>query len=362
MYHRAAAVFLLVFTSALRLGPLPVQAAPLTVTQRLTGYVSGLARSGSFSGAILVARRGTVLLDRGFGLASRATGRRATPATRIRIFDITRQFIAVTVLQLQEEGKLHVQDLACRYLPPCPGRWFPITIHELLTNTSGIPGFGELPGLTLSRRLTPAQIMAIARRRPLDFAPGRGFGYSETGYILLGLIVEKITGEPLAQVLHDRIFGPLGMTNTGLLRDGHVPAGLAHGYDGTHSAQSVDDTTPWAAAGMYSTVNDLYRWDQALTPGTLLSQQSLDAMFTPWVDVPPETEVGYGYGWLVGTLFNRSATFHGGGAPGFQAINLRFPDDGVTIIILSNQGLADMGAMETRVVPILFGPTTGNSA
>jgi CubicO group peptidase (beta-lactamase class C family) len=360
MYRRAAAALLLLAVSVLRPGSLPAQAAPATVAQRLNTYVSKLARSGSFSGAILVARQGTILLDRGYGLANRSSGRKATPATRMRIFDITRQFVAVAILQLQEEGKLHVEDLACRYLPSCPGRWFPITIHELLTNTSGIPGFSELPGLALSRRLTPAQVMAIARRRPLDFAPGQGFGYSETDYILLGLILEHVTGRPLAQVLHDRIFAPLGMAGTGLLRDGRVPSGLARGYEGTHPAQPVDDTTPWAAAGMYSTVDDLYRWDQALTPGRLISQESLDAMFTRYVDVPPETEVGYGYGWLVGTIFNRYATFHGGGAPGFEAINLRFPQDGVTMIILSNQALADMGEMETHLVPILFGSAPGN--
>jgi CubicO group peptidase (beta-lactamase class C family) len=248
-----------------------------------------------------------------------------------------------------------VQDTVCAYLPACPARWHAITIHQLLTHTSGIPDFNVLPGFNIARSLTPTQIMAIAARRRLDFAPGWQFGYSQTNYILLGLIIERASGQSYETFLQANIFRPLGMTHTGLLRDGSFVPKLATGYQGFQRAPPVDATTPWAAAGLYSTTRDLYIWDQALANGKLLSKASLDAMFTPYVSVPPETTIGYGYGWLIGELFKRPARFHGGGAPGFESVNLWFTRDRVTIIVLSNQGAADAGSIETRLVPILFG-------
>jgi CubicO group peptidase (beta-lactamase class C family) len=318
-------------------------------------YLRPLTRTGSFGGSILIARDGEVLLSKGYGLANRKRQAPNRPSTEYRIFDLTVQFTALAILQPQERGKLTVQDTICAYLPVCPRRWRAITIHQLLTHTSGIPDFNGLPGFDVARSETPTQIMATAARRPLDFEPGWQFGYSQTNYILLGLIIERVSGQSYETFLHDNIFQPLGMTHTGLLRDGRFVPNLATGYQGIRRASPFDATTPWAAAGLYSTTRDLYTWDQALTNEKLLSKGLLDAMFTPYVSVPPETAIGYGYGWLIGELFNRPARFHGGGAPGFQSVNLWFPRDGVTIIVLSNQGDTDVGSIETRLVPILFG-------
>jgi CubicO group peptidase (beta-lactamase class C family) len=349
--------------AALLAGCVFAQAAPIDaavpatsgLATRLDHILTTMVKSDGFSGSVLIAQRGNVLIDKGYGFADRRTRTSNRPGTEFRIFDLTEQFTAIAILELQERAKLHTSDALCSYVAGCAGSWKQITIQELLTHTSGIPSFTSFRGYRLSQLLSPKQIIKRAMARKLDFAPGQGFEFSPTNYILLGTVIQKLAGEPYQAFMADNVFRPLGLSHSGVLSDNQSVPRLAKGYLGAQSGPKVDATTPWADAGMYATTGDMYRWDQSLLTTRLVSQTSLDAMFTPYVAVPPETRIGYGYGWLIGPLFKHAADFHGGGAGGFQALNLIFPQDQVTIIILSNQGLTDTGSMETRLVPAIFG-------
>jgi len=260
----------------------------------------------------------------------------------------------MAILQLQDEGKLSVQDPFCKIIANCPTQWKSITIHELLSNSSGIVSFTQLPGFNIARAEAPESIVAMTRVKSLLFQPGTQFGYSNTDYLLLGLVVEAVSGESYATFLRTHILDPLAMKDSGLLLDGSKVSQLAKGYEQLSRSKRVDATTPWSAGGMYSTVNDLYAWDRAVTADKLATRRSLREMLTPYVAVPPETEIGYGYGWLIGPLWNHHAIFHGGGSLGYESVNLIFPAVNLTVIVLSNQGGTDIGSIESAIVPLLL--------
>ena len=351
----AAGLAALMTVAAVQARPVSTAAgAQVSVAAGIDAYLSGLVRAGSFQGSVLIAQNGHVILDRGYGLADRARRLGDGPVTKYRIFDLTREFTAVAILELQDEGKLSVQGLLCSYVSDCPDRWKTVTLHELLSNSSGIPNFAGLRGFRDSSTETPAQIVEMTRGRPLLFQPGSQFGYSATDYVLLGLVIQAVSGESYAAFLRQHVLAPLDLANSGLLTDGMVVSHLARGYADRSLAKRVDATTPWAAGGMFSTVKDLYLWDQALAAGKLLTKQALQEMFTPYVAIPPETEIGYGYGWLIGPLWKHEAIFHGGGSLGYQSVNLMFPGKQLTIIVLSNLGDTDVGSIESVVVPRLL--------
>jgi CubicO group peptidase (beta-lactamase class C family) len=351
----AALLMIWAFANAPLSSQAEAAAAATGLATRLDHILTRMTKSGSFSGSVLIAQQGRIVVDRGYGYADHQKHVANRPGTEFRIFDITEQFTAMAILELQEREKLKTSDPVCSYVSGCPPAWRQITIQELLTHTSGIPSFTEFRGYKLGQTLKPRQIIARARAKRLDFAPGSQFAFSQTNYILLGVIIQRVTGESYGAFMAGNVFRPLGLSHSGVLRDNLPVANLAKGYLGSRSAQKVDATTPWADAGMYATAEDLYRWDQSLDTTRLVSQSSLDAMFTAYVAVPPETQIGYGYGWLIGPIFSHDADFHGGGAGGFQSLNLIFPEDRVTIIILSNQALTDTGSMETSLVPAIFG-------
>jgi len=311
--------------------PTPVVGLPAADT-----YLAAQTAAGRFSGAVLVARDGRVLLEKAYGLADRESGLPNTPQTRYHIASLTKQFTAMAILQLQERGKLQVTDRITNYLPNCPATWRDITIDELLTHTSGLADYFSLDGIDalLVQPVTPAQVVDLFRDRPLLFAPGSSCTYSNSGYVLLGEIIERVSGESYASVIQRNILAPLGMESTsyGALCP---PGACAVGYETAwRRAPNVDLSLAYAAGGLCSTVEDLYRWDQALYTTRLCSQQSLDAMFSPRVRVAEN--VAYAYGWVVRNVSGRRRIAHSGLLYGFSAIIARFPDQRVTIIMLSN--------------------------
>lgn len=324
----------------------------LALSAKLDARMKRFVKSQSFSGTALVTRGGKVLLDKGYGLADRVHHLRNKPTTEFRVFDLTQQFTAMAILQLQERGKLDVQDPICSYLADCPSAWQPITLHQLLAHTSGIPDFTKASGFNVGRPFTPEQTTGLVKNKPLDFPPGSQFGYSQTNYVLLGLVIEKTAGESYGTFLGDNIFRPLDMTHTGLLHDGLTVPHVAIGYRGSHRARRVDATTPWAASGLYSTTEDLRIWDQALATQNLVSTASLNAMFTPYIYLT--FGLGSGYGWLIGEEYHRKAILHGGGSYGYQAFNILFPRDHVSIVVLSNQEDADPVDVAIELASLLF--------
>jgi CubicO group peptidase (beta-lactamase class C family) len=323
------------------------------LTTRVDEYIDALVKQNRFSGAVLLARDGHVLLSKGYGMANFEMDVPNTPQTKFRLGSVTKQFTAMAVLILQERGKLSVQDSVCKYVENCPPAWQPVTIHNLLTHTSGIPNFTGFPeyGKLKMFPSSPSEIIALFKDKPLEFAPGERFNYSNSGYVLLGYIVERASGKPYADFMRENIFQPLGMKNTDYDVTSAVIKNRATGYSrgpqGIVNAPYVDMTIPFAAGGLYSTVEDLYLWDRAFYTEKLVSKKSLEAMHTPFKE-----EYGYGVG--IGELFGLKNVRHGGGIEGFSTFLARFPENNAVVIVLSNMDSSNTPVVAKRLSAMLF--------
>ena len=307
---------------------------------RFDEYLGDLARKDLFSGAVLVARDGKVLFAKGYGKANEEFDIPNAPAVKFRLGSITKQFTAAAILQLEERGKLRVADPICNYLKECPETWKEITIRHLLTHTSGIPNYTALPSYPQSMHapVTNDGMIARFKDRPLDFKPSEKWNYSNSGYFLLGVIIEKVSGEGYEAYLQKNIFTPLGMKDSGYDWHHTILKNRATGYSYQKGARVnstyLDMGQPAAAGSLYSTVEDLFRWNEALFNGKALSPKSFEAMTTPVLN-------NYGYGVGMTEVFKRKTVSHGGGINGFNTYLIRYLDDKVTIAVLRNR---DYGA------------------
>ncbi|MFN8467675.1 MAG: serine hydrolase domain-containing protein [Caldilineaceae bacterium] len=329
---------------------------------QLDTLLTRLGQEGLFHGAVLVARSGNTVLHKGYGLADRERAIAHTPGTRFRIASITKQFTALAIMMLQEQGKLHVYDNVCQYLPECPTGWENMTIHHLLTHTSGIFDLrnwaytGQKPEPS-----TSAQVIEDLMAQPLQFTPGTRFSYTNGGFMVAAYIVEQVAGQPYADFLQENIFEPLGMHDTGYANDA---TSLAVGYRNDTAAESlIDGSRPYGAAGLYSTVDDMYSYLRALESGRLVSQKSLDALtnghmpmgadngfFTPTYEQPSY----YGYGWAVSTYKDHRMYGHDGWIEGYGGDIRRFPDDDITIILLMNLSEPYAATIGDQIVETMF--------
>jgi CubicO group peptidase (beta-lactamase class C family) len=315
---------------------------------RLDRRLSELAAAKRFSGAALVAREGRVVLSKGYGMANYELDVPNTPQTKFRLGSITKQFTAAAVLLLQERGKLSVQDSVCKHVADCPAAWQNVTVHHLLTHTSGIPSFTSMPEYRQTSRLrtTVDDLIKRFREKPLEFTPGERFNYSNSGYLLLGHLVEKLSGKSYEEFLRESFFAPAGMTRTGYDHNEEVLPGRASGYvrrDGRlYNADFIDMSIPHGAGALYSTVEDLYLWDQALHGGKLLSAKSVEAMTTPF-------HSGYAYGVGVGQHWGFQSVAHGGGIEGFNTYLARWNEPRTTVVVLGNIENADAGPISTAL-------------
>jgi CubicO group peptidase (beta-lactamase class C family) len=325
-------------------------------TSKFEEYISSEANAGRFSGTVLIAQDGKVLMRKAYGLANIENDVPNTVETRFRIGSLTKQFTAMAILMLQERQKLNVQDSICKYLPQCPEAWQPITIHHLLTHTSGLPNYTYTVNLTEEERTYSPLTRDIERLRKgtLEFAPGTKFNYCNSGYVLLGHIIEKVSGKSYGDFLRDSIFDPLKMVNTGYDYNGLVLKHRAVGYslrgDTVITAPFVDMSVPFAAGALYSTVEDLYLWDQALYTEKLVSKKSLEMMFTPF-------KTHYGYGWYIDEQFKRLHISHGGRIEGYMNSIERFPEEKLTVIVMSNRDTVSAGRISHDLAAIAFGMT-----
>jgi CubicO group peptidase (beta-lactamase class C family) len=273
-------------------------------------------------GNILIVRDGQVLAERSFGSANLEWKIANTASTRFRIGSLTKQFTAASILLLQERGKLHLDDPISKYLDNAPAAWSGITLLHLLRHTSGIISITDLPNdqAALTRGGTPAEIVERFRNQRLLFPPGTQSRYSNSGYILLGIVVEKASGEPYGTFLQRNIFDPLGMRDTGIDNDSEILLGRASGYrvegGAFRHADFIDMRVPFAAGDLYSTTGDLVRWQEALFGGKLLRPDSLERMTTPGKD-------DFGLGLMVKQEDGEREISHTGGIQGFVA-DLRY--------------------------------------
>jgi CubicO group peptidase (beta-lactamase class C family) len=301
------------------------------------------------SGAVMVTRGTEVLFDKGYRFASVAAGVPNTAHTRFRIGSVTKQFTALAVLKLQELGRLKVTDRVCRHISPCPAAWKAITIEHLLTHTSGIPEYFAVYAQDATMTpLAPVQVIDLFRDKPLDFPPGSRWSYSNSGYALLGYVIDRITGDTYANFVRRQILEPLGLSETGY--GVNYPSVLTHaiGYTiGGNIAPFHDMSIPYAAGAMISTTADLHRWNQFLLTGTpkIVDSTSLAQMFTARVPVEPgqaNAWAWYGYGWYIGGTAADPTYFHDGGIAGFVAHNEIRPRQQLSITILSNVDTTDI--------------------
>ena len=305
---------------------------------QLDEILSRMAVDETFSGSALIAQDGEVLLSRGYGSADREQGIPNTPQTRFFVGSVTKQFTAMAILILQSQGRLDVQDPICRYIEDCPAAWEDITIYHLLTHTSGMVVMPEDSSYPESP-ITPRELLGRFEDTPLDFQPGERISYSNCGYWVLGYIIEQVSGQSYEAFMQQWILEPLDMHDSGFDQDA---SGLAVGYVDQNTAapaQVIDSSFTYSAGALYSTVGDLYRWDQALYTEQLISRELLDQMFAPRISLYPDAvgSTEYGYGWFVLDHQGRRMVGHGGAVDGFRAWIFRYPDDRITIILLSNQ-------------------------
>ncbi|HEU0299322.1 MAG TPA: serine hydrolase domain-containing protein [Longimicrobium sp.] len=302
------------------------------------------AALGRFSGSVLVAREGREVFARGYGLANRASGEAATPDTRFDIGSLGKQFTAAAILRLESEGRLSVNDPVSRHLPEYPRpAGDQITLHHLLTHTSGLPSLGRRGQLEhVKEDCTPRtleELIAYSSALPLDFAPGSEHRYSNSGYALLAAVVERVAGMPFDEYLRTALFQPAGMQATGRPLPGEAPAGLAVGYTGyeprIEPRGCVHMSWHAGAGGVHSTARDLLRWDQALAAGRILPAEQLAKFYQPHVQTGRAGRA-YAYGWNRFEVHRRPVVHHNGGTEGFIAEFMRFPDDGLLVIVLAN--------------------------
>lgn len=319
-------------------------------------YLNALVEQGRFTGSVLVARDGKVVFNKGYGFANVEFDAPNAPETRFRLGSITKQFTAAAVLLLQERGKLNVQDPICKYMDNCPAAWSEVTIHHLLSHTGGIPSFTSFPDY-LPKMMMPVTVQEMIARfkdKPLDFKPGEKWNYSNSGYYLLGYVIEKAAGESYESFLQKNVLDPLKMASTGYDHHDSILKRRATGYSLTKgkkvNSAYIDMTQPYAAGALYSTVGDLFLWNEALYSGKLISAKSLEAMITP-------VKNNYGYGLGVDAKPNRKIISHGGGINGFSTYIARFLDEKVTVVVLRNAdyGAPGPGKVSQDLGAILFG-------
>jgi CubicO group peptidase (beta-lactamase class C family) len=331
--RRRPAVLLLVASAlTLTLSPLPAAAQDAA---RMDQVIRASSDADAFSGAVLVARDGRILLDQGYGLANREWNIPNDGDVKFRLGSLSKQFTAVAVMLLNQQGKLDLDAPIKTWLPDAPAAWDAITPRHLLSHTAGVPNFTAFSDYEAlkTRPATLPQLIARFSDRPLDFAPGSRFAYSNSGYVLLSAIIEAASGQTYADFVTANLFQPLGMSDSGYDRhDVILPrraSGYAPGADGIVNADYVDMTIPTGAGALYSTTHDLLKWEQGLFGGRLLNAQSLTALTTP-------VRNGYAMGLLVSEADGKRLVWHNGAIEGFNTYMAYDPGDRTAVIVLGN--------------------------
>ncbi len=293
-------------------------------------------------GLVAVASRGQIIHLKTYGMANVELSVPVTDSTVFEIGSISKQFVSAAAMLLVQENELGLDHPIHKYLPDLPSEWLGVTVRQLLTHTSGIPDYEEIRTYDVYRfRLTPEEVIRIAHSRPMDFAPGAGYYYSNTGYFILSMIVERIEGRPLGQVLKARIFVPLGMTQTRMADPEAIIRHRASGYWVNKAGELInrnptETSSTLGAGGILSSAYDLAKWDEALYGDQLLSAESKAAMWTPAI-LPNGKNTGYAFGWNVRPYKGLKSQSHGGQVAGFVASFSRFPEHEAAIIVFLNR-------------------------
>ncbi|PYI86368.1 MAG: serine hydrolase [Verrucomicrobia bacterium] len=317
-----------------------------------------------------VVNDGKLVKSGGYGVANVELNAPAKPETVYQLQSITKSFTATGIMLLVEEDKVGVDDKICKYLDALPDIWKEITVRHLLTHTSGIKDFINEPTVDLRKDITPQDVIKSLADKPLNFQPGEKYTYSNTGYHLFGMIIHQVTGKLWGDFLRERIFEPLGMTDTRVISLSEIITNRAAGYgwvnDKLENGRFIAPTIlAYAGGGLRSTVLDLAKWDAALYTEKLLKRSSLEQMWTA-ATLNDGSKTAYGFGWGLGSFQGHKYVEHSGAnITGFKTTFMRFVDEKLTIIVLTNQRTANPGNIAVGVAKLYLLPAvekTSNSA
>ena len=307
-----------------------------------------------FMGSVLVARGDEVILSKGYGSANLEWKIPNSPSTKFRLGSVTKQFTAASILLLEERGKLKTDDLVKKYMPDAPAAWDKITIYNVLTHTAGIPNYTGFKDHNPVNPVTPEQLVLQFRDKPLDFQPGESWSYSNSGYALLGYLIEKISGQTYQEFVQSNLFTPLHMNDSGYDSNTAIlpqrAAGYTAGRGGIANATYVHMSYPFSAGALYSTTEDLLRWEQGLFGGKVLSAASLKKMTTPFKN-------NYAFGLEVRDAGGHKEIEHGGAINGFSTFLAYFPDEKLTTVVLSNENGNTPPQISQKLAAVAHGET-----
>lgn len=323
-----------------------------STTAKLDQLVQSYYELGKFNGSVLVARRGNILLEKGYGYKNFHDSTFNTPNTIYQIASSTKQFTAAVVLKLVELKKLSLTDKLNKFYPDLP-KSDSISIENLLTHTSGISDHYDDTTSSPGNAGNEGKLLESLKKYPLDFSPGTNWQYSNKGYQLLGYIIEKLSGMSYYDAIRKYIFTPLHMDNSGFDFI-HLASGeKATGYweyprsSGVASATIIDSSGPFAAGAIYSTVKDLYKWHHGLQTFQIIGKNTLEKAYRPF-------KRNYGYGWMIDSLFGKRIIHHGGDIWGFRSDIARNVEDDICVVILNNIEDADLGLISMKLLSILY--------
>lgn len=337
--------------------PRPVAAEPPT-DAALAATIDQLAAKalqgpGAAALSIAVARGDTFVLNKGYGIADLEHGVPATQTTLFRIGSVTKQYTAAAIMKLVEQGKLALDDDFTKYIDyPTQGKT--VTIRHLLTHTSGIKSYTDLPDFAAGSAadMAPEKVLDPVRNLPFEFEPGAKWAYNNSGYHLLGMIIEKVSGVPYAQHLQNEFFTPLGLTQTRYDVGADIIPGRARGYrllDGKPAnAAHLGMTIPYAAGGLMATAHDLVAWQLALVAGRAVSLDSYKQMTTP-ATLSDGSATDYGFGLKIRNLDGHPCILHGGGIYGFNSMLLYLPDEKLSIAVISSSESVSSGRLSQEI-------------
>ena len=321
------------------LAPAPVRAqADNRFQEQAHALVKEYVQDGLFAGTVLVARDGKPVFRQAYGMANREWTIPNGVDTRYRIGSITKQFTAAAILQLADENKLGLDEPIKNYLQGLPASWGPASIRQLLTHTSGIPSYTmaeDFHAKVEPVKHSPQELIDLVKDLPLNYEHGTTFSYNNSGYLLLGRIIETVSGMRYPDYLEQKLLKPLKLRNSGYDDGRIVVRRLAQDYtdgmDDVLKGRLFNMSNAYAAGAMYSTVDDLLAWQQMLVKGKVLGPASQKAMFT-------DGGHHYGFGWFVREQFSRKLVEHGGNIGAYSSLLAYYPDDKLTVIVLSNYG------------------------
>ncbi len=328
----------------------------MSINCKINEYMNAYTQLWPFSGAVVVVDKGKVIFNKSYGMASIEHSAPNTIKTKYKIASLTKQITCMGIMILKERGLLSTQDSIRRFFPDYPEFDERITIHHLMTHTSGLYNdFSVIdPYLIMGKcLLTQKEIFNLFKDMPLEFEPGEGWSYCFFGYYLLGVVIERVTGKSYIEFIKENIFEPLGMSSSGLDDYREILPDKASGYyiSGDRLICSeIDTMSAFSAGALYSTVTDMLLWDEALYNEKLVSKETMNEIFTPYKEE-------YGYGWFIDSNLNRKRVRHSGGGNGFNHQFHRYIDDKVTILVLSNYGFSNSISINENIAKIVFGNT-----